>query len=466
MKRPFFRKHLSLFVLAVFLVSCNQHIIDFFEAIQDYGYRSQQPLGPKKVPVNDNLLGGYVYDELPVIISKRDNYTYEIKFLSVLLYKEDAIIEAHATQLGTSTFLNLAMGEYYCFMRVNLIMNQQLQIELLKDALKEYVPQEKIKSWLEKNPTTSLYEYQENGEDYSMEVYFSFLFERVTIQEALRIQENRLRLARMELFQDCSSYGDYETLVKMYPNDEFTGLAIRSLFNRCETIEDLREFIAYFPETDLAADAEARIREIIETQRNEEFLALDKRAYDKAKAENTIDSYEAFLTVANTKNYRDSANNCIAALSSSITRNDVEWKWTNGESEKAFKLLFYKTDHLKDPLEAGWIIELMTLYTLKYGQPEMGRKVLTYFDLLVSRKISGDDFLDLYTGKGFILWMLGENELCIKTFELKMSDVYEETGQSFKDHLKITYENYTAQGIVFPDQKNTWKQIKKLKPVE
>ncbi|MBI3134282.1 MAG: hypothetical protein HYZ14_06350 [Bacteroidetes bacterium] len=458
-----FKKLIVLLFIPVFLLSCKQEIVDFFEAIQDYGYRSLQALGPKKIPVNENLLGGYVYQDLPVIISKKDETTYQIKFLSVLLYKEDAVVEAHATQLGTSTFLNLAMGDYYCFMRVNLIMGQELQIELLKDALKEYVPQDKIKGWLEQHPGETTYTYDKEN-DYSMDIYFSFVFEKVTIQEALRIQENRLRMERKELFENCSDYSEYEELVKLYPNDEFINLAVLSLYENCKTIEAYKAFIAYFPKSDLVDDAEEQIQYIIETERLAEYMAIDQKAFEQTLKTNTIDAYESFKATANTNAYRDSATVHIGLLASKITRDEVEWKWTNGESEKAFALLFYKIDYLKDISEASWIVDILTLYTLKYNQPEMSRKTLHYFDVLVELKIRGDNFLNLYLGKGFILWSLNEIEPAVKTFELKLYDIYDADGSTFKEHIKTSYAYYIDQGITFPDQKNTWKRIKKLKP--
>jgi hypothetical protein len=457
-----FKRFWILLLFPVFLLSCKQEIVDFFEAIQDYGYRSLQPLGPKKVPVNENLLGGYVYDGLPVIISKKDQTTYEIKFLSILLYKEDAVVEAHATQIGTSVFLNLAMGDYYCFMRVNLIMAQELQIDLLKDALKEYVPQDKIKSWLEQHPGETTYMYDvENG--YSLDIYFSFVFEKITVNEALRIQENRLRAERRELFENCSGYAEYEELVKLYPNDEFKELAILSLYEDCETIEDYKALMAYFPNSSWAEEAEKQIKFIIETQRLAEFLAVDQKAFEEVLKTNTLDGYEAFKLTCNTNAYRDSASAHIALLASRITKDDVEWKWTNGESERAFTLLFYKIDYLKNTSEASWIIDLLTTYTLIYNQPEMSRKTLQYFDVLVAKKVRGDDFLNLYLGKGFVLWSLNEIEPAIKTFELKLMDTYDSDGSTFKEHIKSKYTLYTGQGITFPDQKNTWKRIKKLK---
>lgn len=463
MKRSRFKLFILSGLLAVLTISCKQEILDFFEAIKDYGYRSTQPLGPKKVPVNDALLGGYVYDGLPVIISKKDETTYVIEFLSILLNRESKLIEAHATILAGSTFLNLAMGDYYCFMRTNLILNEELQIDLLKDALKEYVPQEKLKGWLEAHPGEELYPYKDTyGENYNLEIYYSFIFTRITIDEARSIQKERLRNARMDLFENCSSYEEYEELVSAYPNDEFENLAVISLFNRCETIEEFKQFMAYFPQSDLVAEAKLQIEYIIENERLAEFLALDKKNYDQTKSINTIDAYEQFLTKAQTKIYRDSAAIQISFLAQKITKDDVEWKWTNGEDVKALQLMYYKIDFMKGTEGIDWVIDLLTLYTLKHNDKAQTRISLEYLDKIAKKNIVGDDFLNLYLCKGFILWSLSEFELCIKVFELKLGDTFSK-GETFKEVIKQKYESYIGQGIAFPEQSATWKRIKKLK---
>lgn len=82
---------ISLFI-GMMLLSCRQDIVDFFEAIQDYGYRSLQPLSLKKLPVNENITGGYVYQGLPVIISKKDANTYQIKFLTFCFTKKTRLL--------------------------------------------------------------------------------------------------------------------------------------------------------------------------------------------------------------------------------------------------------------------------------------------------------------------------------------------------------------------------------------
>ncbi|MBL7900165.1 MAG: hypothetical protein JNJ99_16640 [Crocinitomicaceae bacterium] len=459
------KKSLLFLAVAVSLWSCKHEIVDFFEAIQDYGYRTVQPLGQKSIPVNDAILGGYVYEGLPVIISKKDQLTYEIKFLSVLLHKEDAIIEAHTTQIAGVTYFNLAMGNYYCIMQANLIMNKQLEIKLMKEAFKDFVSEKELKSWLEKNPGVEEHWYTENGSEWNLIIYFSFVFEKVTIDEALRIQKLKLTEARKNLFENCETYIEFEELKKRYPNDEFTILAVESLLENCATIEELNAFIAYFPQyPDMIVKAKESISFIIETYRQEEFRAKDEKSFETAKKLNSIDGYTAFRDSCYTRAYKDSAEIRIADLASKINIEDVEWKWTNGDQLQAMNLLFYKIDYLKDISEATWIIEKITLYTLRLNDAELSKKVLGYFDKLVEKRVGYDDFLLLCIGKGFILWSVGDMENALQTFELKLGIYCDSCGMTVKEKIKSDYEFYVENGISFPNQKENWKKIKKLKP--
>ena len=455
----------SLFLclmLLVLSVSCKREIIDFFEAIKDYGYRSNLPLGPKKLAVNDELLGGYVYDNLPVIITKKDAQTYRIEFLSVLLYKENAIVDAHATQLGNSNFLNLQMGDYYCFMKVNLILNQSLQIDLLKESVKQHLPEDKIKSWLTNHPGETAFHYTDNEEEQSAELYFNFTFSKITVDEALKIQKERLRLARKNLFESCKSYENYESLIAKYPNDEFIPLAIQSLFDRCETIAEYEKFASYFSKDSLAEIARTKIAELKEQLRQAELMAMDKRSFELTKTTNTIDAYEDFKKTCQSQVYQDSANYRIGLLASGIKRDQVEWKWTSGESKAALQLLYYKIDFMQGNNDVAWVTELLTLYTLQFNDIESTKLALAYIDKLATRNVLSDDFLNLYISKAFLFWLQGEIETCLKTIQLKIEDSFS-TGEMFKDVVKLRYESYVNKGITFPEQGTTWKKIKKLK---
>jgi hypothetical protein len=75
-------------VMVLLMVSCNQEITVFFESIKNHGYWSAVALGPQTVKVNEEFLGGYVYKELPLIISKKTDSICEINFLTPSLHKK------------------------------------------------------------------------------------------------------------------------------------------------------------------------------------------------------------------------------------------------------------------------------------------------------------------------------------------------------------------------------------------
>jgi len=453
---------ISLFI-GLMLLSCRQDIVDFFEAIQDYGYRSLQPLSLKKLPVNENITGGYVYQGLPVIISKKDANTYQIKFLTVLLHKEDAVIDAFTTEVGGLTFFNLAMGDYYCFMQANLIMNQQLEVKLLKDVFREYVKPADLKIWFEKNPGAETFLVKNEDGDYQLDIYFEFAFEKITVSEALTIQKNRLLEAKKELFQYCESYMQYEDLMKQYPNDEFQPLAIQSLLKNCTTIEEVLVFKKYFsgkPEYIVLADE--KIAVIKENQILAANLKTDQKDYSQMLKYNSLDSFIVFQQKCLTEAYRDSSSQKIAAMAAIITKDEIAWKWTNGERDKAMDYLFLKIDYLKNSSDASWIIPLISEYALLEQSVLTREKVLLYFDYLVEKHVSHDDFLNLCIQRGFILWSMSKIDLALQSFELKLDTEFV-SGQTVREKIKVDYDFYKSLGIVFPDEKNTLKRIKKLK---
>ena len=65
--------------------------------------------------------------------------------------------------------------------------------------------------------------------------------------------------------------------------------------------------------------------------------------------------------------------------------------------------------------------------------------------------------------KGFLLWSMGKNDMAVNSFGLKINSKYQMKSITFKENLKIRYNFYKEKNILFPEQKGTWKRIKKLK---
>ena len=108
----------------------------------------------------------------------------------------------------------------------------------------------------------------------------------------------------------------------------------------------------------------------------------------------------------------------------------------------------------------------MSFYTVKINSAPMNEKTLSYMDKLFERKISSDARLNLFMEKGFLLWSMGKTDMALNTFRLKINAKFIMKSMTFKEKLKEKYKYYKDQEIEFPEQKATWKKIKKLKIIE
>lgn len=447
-----------------FIISCNNEITDFFESIRDNGYRSTKPLGPEKVKVNEDLLGGFVYQSLPVIISKKSTYLYEINFLSTDLYKEDRVVEGHISKVGGFSFMNLKMGDYYCFLRFNMLFEEELQVDLVKSGLKKHVKETELKKWLASNADQGIFKYKdEYGDQRELNAYYSFTFEKITTIRAYEIQKNELYAAKESLFKDCYSYDRYDELVALYPNDEFKVLGQYSLYKKCESKYQFQSFVEHFPNSNYSKLANEAIQKIEEEEARLLLIKKDRLSYEKASKTNTIEGLEHYLEIRQTEFYVDTTLYQIKELVKSITVEDIEWKWVGGEKEKALQMIFYKIEYLEKLSDINWIIEHMSFYTLKMNSKPTTEKTLGYMDKLFERKISSDSRLNLFMEKGFLLWSMGKTEMAINTFRSKIKSKYILESITFKEKIKEKYKYYIDQDVVFLEEKPTWKKVKKLK---
>jgi hypothetical protein len=457
-----------LVVSLLFFVSSCSDIYDLYEALKDYGYRAGQPLGPKKVPVNETFLGGYAYEQLPVIVSKKDELTYNIKFLHTRLGNENRSVDAFATQFNEFAFLNLVIGESYYFVRLApwAFENGKFNISVLTTEFGQIVSQDRMKSWLKAFPGTNTKSYLDaNGAEQEIDLYYDLAFTRLTEAEALAMQEKELNDAKTNLFEGCGSYTEYAFLVENYPGDPLLALAQNALFNRCNTIEEYQEFIVNFPGTALAEVAESSIRQIIQNYEYADALSVDKVEFEAAVAVNSIEGYDKFYYTCNTQPYKDSALKRIDRLASVLAREDIEKEWEGGNHYRAIRLLFYKIEYMDHNKDVDWIIELATTYSLVLQDKALYQETLLYLDLIVLRNVSNDQYLAICMSKVLLLWADYDIEQLFELYEPKIADTFD-SGFTFKEVLKQKYEALVDLGIVFPNQEAVWKKIKKMKVID
>jgi hypothetical protein len=442
----------SLIVFAL-TTSCGKAIRDFFKAIEKYGYKSKEPLSKKNIVVDKQLLGGYVYNSLPVIISKKDDFTYQLTFLAVELDLEDVNVDAHMSIINNDRYLNINMGENYSFLKISSFFNNELGVKLLRNSIEPYVASANLRSWLEKHGREESFTPDSVA---PVDIYYVFSFNRITVEKAYQIQREQIHEKMTDLFDACKDYYTYDQLEKRYPNEPLLASARENIFNKCTTIEAYQAFAKRFPGDILSERANSRIQEI-------KMFKADSVNFNVAVKHNTIEAYETFINNSSTTVFKDSAGVKITLLANSITENDIEWRWTGSSRTDALKLIFQKIDYSDQPISSEWYQQHLTFYCLKLQQPDVTEKGLLYLDKLAQKNPSKNEMLNLYLSKGFLLWSLERTELAIEVFQSKIEESYTgEGGVSFRNKLKLWYKDLKESDIVFPKEKPTWKKIKKL----
>lgn len=472
MKKHLIRKksrslRVGLITLLIVLTSCNDKITDLFEAIKDYGYRLENPLGPKSTKIDKELVGGYVYDGLPVIIEEKNSTTYSIKFLTTSLYKEDRVIDGHLTMLGKYAFMNLDMGNYFCVAKSVLSPDGFFRVSLVRNALDTKIPENKLKNFLTNHAGDEKYEYKNSeGEEREIRIYSTFSFERVTPAKAYQLQEDELYSHKTSLYENCKSIKKYQRLEELFPPDKsLVRKGHLSILENCENFEEIELFMATFPNSPVADIALQKLDEIKTEQLMAEWYRQDSVAFYNAKDKGTIEAFQVFLEDPKTEEFNKRANTEIRSLANNITHENIEWKWTSGKAESATQSIFYMIDYADlDNQDYSFLADRLTYYSLKKLNRKWREKVIDCFGKMVALNPGHDAMLDIYMGKGFVLWSLPRLDLTVMAFKSQVKETYLRDETSFKKAFKSKFKYYTKEeGIDFPEQKSTYRTIKKLK---
>lgn len=437
-----------------FISSCKE-IRNLLKAIDKYGYKSKIPLGEKNVPISQLIIGSFVYKGLPIIISEKDDYTYKLKFLTTELDENDIEIEAFLTVIGTSNYLNLDLGYSFSFLKISDVsIIRDVEVKLIKNTIQPYVTEKKLAAWLLKHDGEDEFMTEDST---SIDIFYTFNFSRITEERAYQMKAEQLQEKKELLFKSCADYEMYATLSAKYPGDAALVLAREALLDKCTTIDDYKAFVAYFANDVLSEKANKIITE-------KTLYIKDSLAYYNLKASEDVNEYLQFIDNCATPLFKDSAIMLLTPLLNNITEDKIEWKWNGGEKAEAIKLIFYKIEYTPKHLNINWYREHLTSYCLRTSQTDLKQKALLYLDKLAMGNTTKDELLDLYMSKGFILWSLGMFEEALDVFKSKINESYlYKENATFKKTISTNYKAYQKAGIIFPDEKNVWKRIKKLK---
>lgn len=461
------KTYIKVLVFILFTLSLSsscKEIRDLLKAIDKYGYKSKTPLGKKETPIDKLIIGSYVFKSMPIIISEKDNYTYILKFLSTELDVKDIEIEAFITEIGTSKYLNLDLGYSYSFLKISDVsITRDVSVKLLKNTLNPYINEKNLKSWLLKHDGEDEFVTQDST---TLDIFYTFSFLKITEERAYKIKAEQLQEKKEYLFSSCTDYETYKTLSAKYTGDPALAKAREAILNKCTTIDDYKTFVSFFANDILSEKANKIIIEktlFIKDSIDFYNIKTNSEINGNLRFE-SIDIYLKFIEGCSTTSFKDSASKLLIPLIEKITEDNIEWKWNSEDKTEAVKLIFFKIEYNPHNLNISWYREHLTFYCLNIGQADLKEKALLSLDKLALSNTSKDELLDLYLSKGFLFWSLGKNEQAIDVFKSKINETYQNKEDlTFKKNIKISYHAFHKQGILFPDEKNMWKKIKKLK---
>ncbi len=454
MKRKYYKILIVALLTFAFSTSCKE-IRDLLKAIDKYGYKSSIPLSKKDWPVEKLLLGSFVYNDLPIIISEKDEKTYLIKFLSTELDGTDIEVEAFLSKIGNSKYLNLDLGYSFSFLKISDVsISRDVNVKLLRNSIDQYVTEKNLVSWLLKNGDKEEFI---NKDSIEVDIFYTFSFTRISQERAYQIKAEQLKEKKELLFNSCKDYETYKSLATKYPGDPLLSNAKEAIFKSCTSISDYQEFMLFFPNNILSEKAKEIIAQKV-------IYEKDSVDYSLVRAKNDIDAYIDFIDKCKTIKFKDSASAMLTPLIGKITEDYIEWKWNGDDRKEAIRLIFFKIDYTGKYIKTSWYNEHLTKYCLKMQQPEIKEKAIKYIDKLALNNVTKDELLDLYISKGFLFWALEKYDQSLEVFRSKINEQYNYNKlHTFKNGIKESYKTYQHEGIKFPDEKAMWKKIKNIK---
>ena len=447
------KAYIFITLLVLFFVSCKKNI-NLYDALFKRGYTSNTPLTESGLKVDDHLTGAYLLGSSnPVLIEKKTSNSYKVTFLQTGLYDNNIVLDAHVSKIGSSSFLNITNGSVYAFMKFKINLDNSVNVGLLKSGLKKQVKPDKLKSWLLENHDKATYEHRYTYRDSitrtsTNQIYYDFKLSKTTKAYALKIQADKKEVKKEYAFKRAKTRKDYYKYAAAFPGDPDLEIILKNILDRCTDLEDLDQFLVDFPKSKHVKNAEAK-REFIleEIKARKEFEAL--------VAKNDVQLYDQYIQDQAHSIYVDSAKTLLMTELDKIGQKDIEWKWTDGKRDLAFKWLQLKIDY-DSGIAKQWYKDHLVLYAAKMENPEREIAIDKLFCFI--DKTDNKNFVtEVYADKAILLWMIDKQESAIELVRMKALE-----DENIKGLIKSKLKQWTKQGTQVEGRKSFWKKIKKF----
>lgn len=439
----------------IFLAGGCERATSFHDELFNKGCRISEPFG--NTSDSQQLAGGYLYNDQLGFIIRDCGDSLEIVFPDNDLNKEDKTVYAVARNVGNATWLFVKSRRGYIPVKLEQ-GSEQCEVLLVRNSLSNHVGDQRIRKWLQQNPSEKFYDHKVIKDDSllftrRLSVYYRFKCEKVSVSRIYEVRDSLRREAKKELFRATYTIEGYEKYAARYPNDPLLSIIEDNIINNCNTIRCVERFIAKFPESRHLELALQKLKTL-------QYEKAKRDAYRRAMETKTIADMDRFITEFPEGSKADSVYAVLIEKAGDISKEVVEQKWNEGKYNQAFRYLAIKSKYgVVEDME--WCAQRLAEYAWKSGDSE---KLIQAEELLehITMGKNGDARLTANTYLAFVKWYRGDMEEAIRIVDSKKGEVYVEPKVLlYRKRLKEDYKTVKDWKISFPQERSTWKAMKK-----
>lgn len=230
------------FVIAIFIIccagKCKNGNNDYLTNLYNSAYKSYAPVKAVKEPLYTPLIGYWnLMDDRPLVVTKKDETTYEFKFLSPYLNSEDIIYEAQVNTVAGSKYISMQSYKgNYIFFKMKPVDEDAINFFMLRDNIMDLMGDKSLAQFITSNSHLS---------DTS-HFYTKVSLSRLSEEGANEMQMRKIRTSVQSIY-------DYETYSAKFPADpalpELKKSALTYSLNHASSVGELVRLSNSYPES-------------------------------------------------------------------------------------------------------------------------------------------------------------------------------------------------------------------------
>ena len=230
-------------IIALFIICCAGKCKsggrnDYLSNLYSSAYKSYSPLKAVKDPLYAPLLGYWnLMDDRPLMVSKKDENTYEFKFLSPYLTAEDIIYEAQVNVISGMKYISMkGYNGNYMFFKMKPVDENAINFYMLNSEIRELLGEKSIVQFLQTHANLA----DTNA------VFTKISLTRLTEQGAREMQMGKIRTG-------ITTISEYELYLTRFPDDpglpELKTKALDYSLTHATSVGELTDLAARYPES-------------------------------------------------------------------------------------------------------------------------------------------------------------------------------------------------------------------------